>query len=74
MRILADERCLAGSLLKRKNEFEKLRVEKAAEREEWSREVRSGVSSQLSVAYQEVPVIHGHDRKSLVQTKAQGRT
>jgi hypothetical protein len=32
------------------------------------------VSSQLSVAYHEVSVIHGHDRKSLVQTKAQGRT
>ena len=30
-------------------------------------------SSQLAIRYHEVSVIHGYDRKSLVQTKAQGR-
>jgi hypothetical protein len=39
-----------------------------------SMEAKSNASSQLSVLDHEVSVIQGHDPKSLIQTKAQGRT
>jgi hypothetical protein len=44
------------------------------ETSEASVETKAKASSQLAITYHEVSVVQGHDRKSLVQTKAQGRT